>query len=130
MAAQKPTPDQLAQPPKEDSFPSTPSIKDRLFGAIKAGDIQTISMLLLTGEVTPELQLGPNQLTPLHIACQHGQTKTVQLFLTEYGYNIKSCSKTGQTPLHIAAQNGHVEIVRILHKSWEQQGKESLDERL
>ena len=129
MAAQEPTPDQLAKPPKEYSFSSTPSIEDRLFGAIKAGDIQTISQLLLKGEVTPELQLGPDQLTPLHIACQHGQTKTVQFLLTEYGYNIKSCSKTGQTPLHIAAQNGRVEIVRILHENWDQQGKVSLEEK-
>ena len=125
MAVQEPTPDQLAQPSKEDSFSSTLSIKDRLFRAIKAGDIRTISQVT----VTPELQLGPDQLTPLHIACQHGQTKTVQFLLTEYGYNIKSCSKAGQTPLHVAAQNGHVEIMRILHESWNQQGKVSLEEK-
>ena len=129
MAAQDLTPDQLAQPPNESSSSSTLSIQGRVIAAIKAGDIRTISLLLQKGKITPDLQLGPNQLTPLHIACQHGQTKAVQFLLTEFGYSIKSCSKTGQTPLHIAAQNGHIEIVRILHKSWNQQCKISLEEK-
>ena len=123
MEAQKSISEQLGQPPGKGSSLPIPSIEDRLTAAIRAGNVQTISLLLLKGKITPEIQLGPDQLTPLHIACQHGQTKTVQFLLDEFGYSNASCSKTGQTPLHIAAQNGHVEIVRILHQKWDQQGK-------
>ena len=123
MEAQKPMSEQLGRPPEECS---SPLVEDSLIAAIKAGNIRTISLLLQKGKFTPEVQLGPDQLTPLHIACQHGQTETVQFLLTEFGYNNASCSKTGQTPLHISAQNGHVEIVQMLHQKWDQQGNVSL----
>ena len=123
MEAQKPISEQLGRPPGECPFPP---IEDRLITAIKTENIRTIGLLLRKGKITPEIQLGPDQLTPLHIACQLGQTKTVQFLLDEFGYSNASCSKTGQTPLHIAAQNGHAKIVRILHQKWDQQGKVSL----
>jgi integrin-linked kinase len=56
----------------------------------------------------------PDQLgqTPLHLCCQHGHTRVVQLLLHK-GAQFTKCFK-GNTPLHIAAANGHASTMHII----------------
>lgn len=56
--------------------------------------------------------------TPLHVACQFGNTKAVELMLGYKSGSLKAMieARTTQlwTPLWLAARNGHLEIIKIL----------------
>ena len=96
MTAQGSTPDQLDQPPGELSSAPNPSVEERVCRAIEGGDIQAIRWFISEGVMIPELRLGPEQLTPLIIACQHIQKlKEIVQLLAECRYDIESCSRTG-----------------------------------
>lgn len=51
--------------------------------------------------------------TPLHIACQCGNTKVAQL-LVESGSSVDTPTEDGITPLMFAARNGHLQVVCLL----------------
>jgi integrin-linked kinase len=50
--------------------------------------------------------------TPLHLCCQSGHTKVVQLLLHKGAQFTKSFD--GYTPLHEAALNGHLSTINII----------------
>ncbi|XP_059091061.1 rabankyrin-5-like isoform X1 [Tigriopus californicus] len=52
-------------------------------------------------------------MTPLHLCCQWGLEKTVQVLL-EHGANINYRDVEGKTPLHIAIENSHHPIINLL----------------
>jgi len=54
-----------------------------------------------------------NGLTPLHYACENGNSYIVDL-LINYGANVNVSDNEGFTPLHFACKNGNLEIVKSL----------------
>jgi hypothetical protein len=68
---------------------------------------------------TPTLDVNqivsPHQwLTPLHIACTHGNLEIAKVLLLEAGAKVNVYDIEGWTPLHCAAAEGHVEILLLL----------------
>lgn len=53
--------------------------------------------------------------TPLHLCCQNGHTKVVQLLLHKGAQFTKSYE--GNTPLHEAAANGHLSTMETILKA-------------
>ena len=55
--------------------------------------------------------------TPLHVACENGDTQLVRLLLKvkdETGLAVDKARKDGMTPLFVASARGHVAVVRLL----------------
>lgn len=55
-------------------------------------------------------------LTPLHVACSHGNVEIARLLLQTAGAAVNITDKEGWTPLHCAAAEGHLDIIRLLGK--------------
>ena len=52
--------------------------------------------------------------TPLHTACQHGQTEIVKIYI-EIATDILELTDTnGNTPLHRACEGGNVTLIKLL----------------
>ena len=56
---------------------------------------------------------GPDNLSPLHMACQWGWADMVELLL-ELGAPVNLPSEHGATPLHMAVEEGYLAIVLLL----------------
>jgi ankyrin repeat protein/CHAT domain-containing protein/tetratricopeptide (TPR) repeat protein len=95
-----------------DGQPKPPSPTERLFFAVRDGNLQTTAELLALG-VTPHLRESSSGLTPLHVAAYRGNTEAVRLLLA-YGADPNLRDSIRVTPLHAAAYHGHTEIVREL----------------
>ncbi len=67
--------------------------------------------LSLPPTVDPPLRLGPDQLTPLHYACQHGRLDVVEKLVTDYKYDLHQLGGVAPTPLQVAAACGSTDIV-------------------
>jgi ankyrin repeat protein len=52
--------------------------------------------------------------TALHLACEYGQTKVVQVLIDEFKADINIATKTGKTPLDYALEERHYEIIKLL----------------
>ena len=52
-------------------------------------------------------------MTPLHIACQNGHTKVVEMLLAK-GTDVEHKNAHGYTPLNLATRGGHRETAKLL----------------
>ncbi|KAJ3376829.1 hypothetical protein HDU92_008971, partial [Lobulomyces angularis] len=72
-----------------------------------------------------EFQTGQQNLSPLHLACTHGNLKVAEILLTQAGSNVNMRDKEGWTPLHCACAEGHMDIIKLLGRC---QGQQLLDD--
>lgn len=79
------------------------------------GNITIAHMLLVAGA---NIDAVNNQFeTPLHIACLHGHTALVKLFVEKYNANPNAKKIGNITPLMLAAHRGKIESIDILLKA-------------
>lgn len=74
---------------------------------------------LRTGEDSQGIDINkmftPHQyLTPLHLACTHGNLEITTLLLTEAGSRVNTRDIEGWCPIHCASAEGHVEVIKLL----------------
>jgi hypothetical protein len=83
-----------------------------IFACCEKGFAQVVSLMLANG-VDTMLSLPSSQQTPLHVACEHGRTRIVQVLLTGRA-QVGARDRHGFSPLGIAAAHGELEIARLL----------------
>jgi ankyrin repeat protein len=72
---------------------------------------------IIEGELNVNNIYSPQQwLSPLHIACSHGNVEIAKLLLLEANAAVNIEDKEGWTPLHCAAAEGHIEVIKLLAK--------------
>ena len=84
---------------------------EKLLTALESGDFQTVFQTISRDH---QIMVGPDKLTPLHYACQHGRPKVAAFLTGEYNYSPDLCSESGLAPLHLAAKHGHLSVVKVL----------------
>ena len=88
-----------------------PTNEEKLFDAVKSGDLTEVERLLNEGaDVGARDQFGN---TPLHVACYHGHTDIVRLLL-ERGADVGARDQFGDTPLHLACEWCAYNTIEIL----------------
>lgn len=83
---------------------------EQVFAAAAAGDLEALQRLASSGGVQAR---GASELTPLHVAAQHGQRAAAELLL-RLGADVNATIVQGASPLHFAAKSGHGDVVRTL----------------
>ncbi|XP_071500366.1 uncharacterized protein [Diadema antillarum] len=82
------------------------------------GWIRTVQLLLKKGS---KINCGDSlQMTPLHLACQNGQTNMVKLLVYDNKANILLRDKHGLNCLDHAIDHGHEDVAKLLvcHRKW------------
>ena len=79
----------------------------------KDGRIEIIGILL--GKSSDVNVLNNEGQSVLHVACVYGDTKIVDILLSNS--NVNQCNKAKKTPLFIACEEGYIDIVRLLIES-------------
>ena len=87
--------------------------EESLISALEEGDFE-IALQLLPTIGTIGQRVGPDQLTPLHYACQHGRLDIIEILVQDYFCNLNSLNQVIPNPLQIAAASGHLSIVEYL----------------
>ena len=105
-------PDDLQVQPNNPPSDSTPS-QAALLSALEVGNFEDVFKLLPVNDILP-LRVGPDQLTPVHYACQHDRLDVLQKLVNEFGYDLHLLSETVPTPLQVASACGCVNIVQYL----------------
>lgn len=85
---------------------------DYLLRSAGAGDLLMCQALLAMGTDVNH-RSGPNNLTPLHVACLNGRTPIVEILIIN-GASVNITDKIDFSPLHFAAQEGHLAAARLL----------------
>lgn len=80
--------------------------------AARRGCTKTIRALIDNGADVNEKD--NHECTPLHLACENGQTEVVNLLLKREDIDVNAISKDGYTPLHLATEKGYIETVKTL----------------
>ena len=75
-------------------------------------DAQAVKVALCQG-VSVQHRDEQNENTPLHTACENGQTQIASLLIL-LGAEVDSRNKDGVTPLHLACKFGHKETAELL----------------
>ena len=83
-----------------------------LQAACRDGDVQAVKVALCQG-VSVQHRDEQNENTPLHTACENGQTQIASL-LIQLGAEVDTRNKDGVTPLHLACEFGHKETAELL----------------
>ncbi|DAZ96497.1 TPA: hypothetical protein N0F65_008364 [Lagenidium giganteum] len=99
----------------ESTGSATYQSSSTLFDAIRKGEIDALKSLLLKGyssNARDQAEKG----TPLHLACELGDTEAVML-LCEFAADLESRDEDGNTALHMACLQGHFECTRFLLQS-------------
>lgn len=96
----------------QDFLRCSPQLANSLvFSAITAGSCGTLEALLQYG-ADPNVVDSGMQMTPLHVACREGFTKTFHVLLN-HNADVNFVTKIG-APLHVAVAMGRNEYVRTL----------------
>ena len=82
-----------------------------LQAACRHGDAQAVKVALCQG-VSVQHRDEHNENTPLHTACENGQTQIASLLIL-LGAEVDAQNKDGITPLHLACQFGHKETAEL-----------------
>ena len=83
-----------------------------LQAACRDGDAQAVKVALCQG-VSVQHRDEQNENTPLHTACENGQTQIASLLIL-LGAEVDTRNKDGATPLHLACEFGHKETAELL----------------
>ena len=109
------TPCQLAQKRRTkpvETVKSNDSPIITLQAACRDGDAQAVKVALCQG-VSVQHRDEHNENTPLHTACENGQTQIASL-LIQLGAEVDTLNKDGVTPLHLACEFGHKETAELI----------------
>lgn len=96
-----------------DSSSNNTHNQTELLSVLEEGDFETVFKLLPVADILP-LRVGPEQLTPVHYACQHDRLDVLQKLVDEFGYDLHLLSETVPTPLQVASACGFAKIVQYL----------------
>lgn len=94
------------------SDPGRPSIT--LYLALQRGDIDQIERHIFWK--TDINEIGPNGLTPLHVAAESGQQIIIKL-LIKHGADINGKDSEGNSPLYTAIMSGRTHAAELLVKN-------------
>ena len=86
----------------------------KLQAACRDGDAQAVKVALCQG-VSVQHRDEHNENTPLHTACENGQTQIASLLIL-LGAEVDTRNKDGVTPLYLACKFGHKETAELLLK--------------
>lgn len=73
-----------------------------------------LQLLASGGDKGAPLKVGPDKLTPLHYACQHGRVDVAEILVRDYMYNLTSLHSVAPSPLQVAAASGCRNVVDYL----------------
>lgn len=90
------------------------AIKEKIFAAIRTGDLPTFRSLYARAYVDWR-DLFDN--TALHIACAFGQNKIAKDLLEVFKVDVNVENIRGRTPLHLACAIGNEELITLLVKN-------------
>jgi ankyrin repeat protein len=91
--------------------------EESLISALEDGDFDLALQLLPSGDGCTILRVGPDKLTPLHYACQHGRLDIIQRLVQDHMYDLNYLHSVVPNPLQIASASGHSNIVDYLVKN-------------
>ena len=72
---------------------------------------------ILSEENTEKSPKNQNDSTPLHLACEYGQTNIVAEMLLKKSTHFKATDKYGWTAFHIACRNDQVNVAWLIMKN-------------
>ena len=78
------------------------------------GNLPTLKDLITKQELDPNEVKDASGLTPLHLACKHGQLGIAQYLINDQKCNPKTTTPNGHTLLHIACKSGDLHIAKCL----------------
>ena len=94
-------------------FLMEPRQEAKLLSALESADFDTALQLIPT-DIPSLVRLGPNRLTPLHYACQHGRLDIIRPLVIKYPHDVKSLVEGTCSPLHIATKHDQLESAKFL----------------
>ena len=90
-----------------------PEQEAKLLSALERADFDTALQLIPAS--TPSLvRVGPNRLTPLHYACQHGRLDIIRSLVIKYSHDVKLLGEGTCSPLHITTKHDQLESAKFL----------------
>ena len=72
---------------------------------------------ILSDETSEKSPKNQNDSTPLHLACEYGQTNIVAEMLLKKSTHFKATDKYGWTAFHIACRNDQVNVAWLIMKN-------------
>ena len=84
--------------------------KRGLFSSVSSGDTEEVKRRISQGAEVNAIRIGQSL---LHIACQSGNKKIVELLINS-GADVNVSNRRGLTPLDIAERDGQTEIIELL----------------
>lgn len=82
--------------------------------ATKVGHAGIVEALLSSKKLKPNMKIGYNPHSALHIAVERDYHDIVVLLLQDYRVNVNIQDASGATPLHLASERDKVDIARLI----------------
>ena len=96
--------------------------KRGLFSSVSSGDTEEVKRRISQGAEVNAIRIGQSL---LHIACQSGNKKIVELLINS-GADVNVSNRRGLTPLDIAERDGQTEIIELLRVQGAKKGFSNL----